>query len=210
MTEHDSLGAKVRSGTGPTKEHFRDAYDSPPPWEIGRPQRDIMAALDSLAPRGRAIDLGCGTGEHVLALAARGVEAWGIDSTEAAIDRARHKARERGLEARFVVGDALDLQPLGQRFELVVDCGLFHVIGDEERRRYVDEVRRVLVPGGVHLMLGFSTNPRHYGPRGYSESELRACFADGFVVRELRAATYEVTYGDQGEPAWLSLIERQG
>jgi cyclopropane fatty-acyl-phospholipid synthase-like methyltransferase len=210
MNDRDSLGAKVRTGTGPTKEFFRDAYDSRPPWDIGRPQRDIMAALDSLDPGGRAIDLGCGTGEHVLALAARGVEAWGIDSTEAAIESARHKARERGLEARFVVGDALDLQPLRQRFELVVDCGLFHVIGDEERRRYVDEVRRVLVPGGVHLMLGFSTNPRDRGPRGYSEDELRACFADGFVVRELRAVTYEVTYGDQGEPAWLSLIERQG
>ena len=44
------------------------------------------------------MDVGCGTGEHVLYLALRGHDAWGVDLAPLAIDLARHKAAERNIQ----------------------------------------------------------------------------------------------------------------
>src|SRR5690242_10661819 len=115
-----------------TREFFTTAYQGDaPPWDIGRPQRDLVTVFDELRISGSALDLGCGTGENALELARRGVDAWGVDSTLGAIEAARAKAAERGLSATFVHGDALELAALGRRFDTVLDCGLFHVIAEE-------------------------------------------------------------------------------
>jgi SAM-dependent methyltransferase len=120
-----------------TRDHFADDYlGAPPPWDIGRAQPALMAVFDELAIRGSVLDLGCGTGENVLELARRGLDAWGLDGAPGAIARAEAKGRERGLSARFVLGDALDLAPLGRTFDTVIDGGCFHVLADEERRAY--------------------------------------------------------------------------
>jgi ubiquinone/menaquinone biosynthesis C-methylase UbiE len=198
-----------------TREFFTTAYEGgPPPWDIGRSQRDLVSAFDELQLSGSALDLGCGTGEHVLELARRGVDAWGVDSTLAAIEAAREKAARRGVSATFVHGDALDLAALGRRFDTVLDCGLFHVIAEEDRRRYLAELSHVLDAGGRFLMLGFATNRTNRGPRGYSPEELRAYLA-GFREVFIRPAAYEVRPGTLpiddrrgGMPAWVSLFER--
>lgn len=198
-----------------SREFFTTAYEgAAPPWDIGRPQRALVSAFEELRLSGSAVDLGCGTGENLLELARRGLDAWGVDSTLAAIEAARAKAAERGLSATFVHGDALDLAALGRRFDTVLDCGLFHVIAEEDRRRYVAELPRVLDAGGRFLMLGFATNHAGRGPRGYSPEELRAYLA-GFREVFIRPAAFEARPGlpliDEalgGVPAWLSLFER--
>jgi SAM-dependent methyltransferase len=198
-----------------TREFFTTAYEgAAPPWDIGRPQRDLVAVFDELGISGSAVDLGCGTGENVLELAHRGLDAWGVDTILAAVAAARAKAAERGLSATFVHGDALDLAALGRRFDTVLDCGLFHVIAEEDRRRYVAELPHVLGAGGRFLMLGFATSSAGYGPRGYSPEELRGYLA-GFREVFIRPAAYEVRPGmplrDEalgGVPAWVSLFER--
>ncbi|MBK8256142.1 MAG: class I SAM-dependent methyltransferase [Polyangiaceae bacterium] len=191
-----------------TKEFFVTAYEgTPPPWDLGRPQRDLVQLFAELNVSGSAVDLGCGTGENVLELAQRGVEAWGVDSTPYAIAEAEKKRDRRGLKAHFVCGDALDLKALGRPFDMVLDCGLFHVIAEEERLRYVQELSNVLLPGGRFVMLGFQTNTtRERGPRGYSAEELRTYLAS-FREELLRPATYE-TNDSAGVPAWLSVFQR--
>ncbi len=192
----------------PTKEFFVSAYEgAPPPWDLGRPQRDLVSVFDELGISGSGVDLGCGTGENVLELARRGVDAWGVDSTPVAIAAAEKKRDARGLAATFVLGDALDLRALGRTFDTVLDCGLFHVIAEEERLRYVRELPSVLGPGGRFLMLGFQTSVRERGPRGYSPDELRAYLA-GYREVFIRPATYETNDSPAGMPAWLSLFER--
>ena len=56
-------------------ESFFDRYDAPPPWDIGRPQ----PAIEPLSFSGRVLDVGCGTDEHALLAASRGLEATGVD-----------------------------------------------------------------------------------------------------------------------------------
>src|SRR5512133_1201895 len=67
-----------------------------PPWDTGRPQPAFVGLAEAGAIRGRVLDVGCGTGEHVLLAAGLGLEATGIDVAAAAVERAREKANRRG------------------------------------------------------------------------------------------------------------------
>ncbi|WP_314623047.1 class I SAM-dependent methyltransferase, partial [Streptomyces stackebrandtii] len=74
------------------------------PWETGRPQPALRDLAEAGAFRGRVLDVGCGTGEVALLAAALGLPTVGIDSAPTAIETARRKAREQGLDVRFQVG----------------------------------------------------------------------------------------------------------
>jgi SAM-dependent methyltransferase len=104
-----------------------DLYASPPPWDLGRPQSAFLELAEQGAISGRVLDVGCGTGEHVLMCAGRGLPATGIDLAVPALEVAREKARERGLDARFLCHDALRVAELAESFDTVLDCGLFHM-----------------------------------------------------------------------------------
>ncbi|MHB8605659.1 MAG: class I SAM-dependent methyltransferase [Thermoplasmatota archaeon] len=72
---------------------------APAPWDIGRPQPEIVKLADAGAFQGRVLDVGCGTGENTIELARRGIVATGVDLAPTAIARAREKAKTRGLLA---------------------------------------------------------------------------------------------------------------
>jgi SAM-dependent methyltransferase len=130
--------------------------ETPPAWDIGRaqPAFDRLAKAGDLV--GSVLDAGCGTGEHALLAASLGHEVVGVDLSAKAIESAMRKAIERGIEARFLVADALRLTDLGRHFDTVLDCGLFHILDDVERERYVDGLAEVVPPGGRYHMLCFS------------------------------------------------------
>src|SRR5450432_1107977 len=166
------------------------AYTSgmPAPWDIGRPQPAFARLAESGLLSGRVLDAGCGTGEHALLAAAHGADAAGIDISPWAIGRAREKAAERGLRARFEVADALNLGPLGLTFDTVIDSGLFHVFDDQERARYVTSLASVLPPGGTCYLMCFSDRqPGDFGPRRVRQDELRIAFGDGWRIASITA-----------------------
>jgi SAM-dependent methyltransferase len=182
------------------------------PWDIGRPQPAFVRLADGGLLCGRVLDAGCGSGEHALLAAARGADAVGVDISPRAIGRARHKAAERGLTARFEVGDALSLDDLGLTFDTVVDSGLFHVFDDADRARYVTSLASVLRSGGTCYLMCFSERqPGDMGPRRVRQEELRTAFSDGWDVTAIVAEAFEVNPG-LGTPtaqAWLATIRRR-
>ena len=166
------------------------------------------------------LDSGCGTGEQTLLAAAHGADAMGVDVSGRAIQRARDKAAERGLRARFEVADALHLGDLGLTFDVIIDSGVFHIFDDADRERYVGSLAAVLPPGGRCYLMCFSDRqPGTVGPRRVREDELRAAFSDGWEVASIEADTFEVNPGIEFSPgmpaavaqAWLaSLVRRAG
>jgi cyclopropane fatty-acyl-phospholipid synthase-like methyltransferase len=185
--------------------------DTPPPWDIGRPQPAFARLAEDGLLRGQVLDAGCGRGEQALLAAAHGADAMGVDISPSAIEQARRKAAERGLTARFEVADALDLGQLGLTFDTVIDCGLFHTFDDDARARYVTSLASVLRTGGSCYLMCFSDRqPGDFGPRRVRQDELRAAFSDGWSVESIVAGTFEVNveFPTRTAQAWLATIQR--
>jgi SAM-dependent methyltransferase len=188
---------------------FDAAYATTPPWDIGRPQ----PAFASLAAEGRlgarVLDVGCGTGEHVLMAAQAGCDAVGIDISARAIRLAEAKARERGTRARFEVGDARRVDSPAEPFDTVLDCGLFHVFDDEDRQPFVESLGRVVRPGGHYVILGFSDEePPGWGPRRITQAEIREVFARGWEVETIEHTDLHVTIRVEPVRSWFASIRR--
>ncbi|WP_426513012.1 class I SAM-dependent methyltransferase [Dactylosporangium sp. McL0621] len=182
-----------------------------PPWEIGAPQPALLALADSGALRGRVLDIGCGTGEHTLMAAAAGLDATGIDRAADALAVAGRKARDRGLTARFIQHDALELAELGEVFDTAVDCLLLHALTPTDRSRYLDGLHAVLRPGGRLFVLCYSN--RHttepIPPHTMSRGELESCCTDGWTVDRVQATTSTSTMHAGGVAAWLAACTRR-
>jgi SAM-dependent methyltransferase len=188
---------------------FEASYASTPPWDIGRPQPPFARLAAAGRLRGRALDIGCGTGEHALMAATAGCEATGIDIAPSAIRLAQAKANERGISARFMVGDARDLASRAEMFDVVLDCGLFHVFDDEDRAPYVASLAAVTQPGSEYFMLCFSEHePAGWGPRRVTQDEIGNAFAAGWRIASIEPTELDVTIREEPVQSWLASIVR--
>jgi cyclopropane fatty-acyl-phospholipid synthase-like methyltransferase len=200
----------------PDRSVFENAYAGQAPWDIGKPQPPFVAAADRIT--GRVLDAGCGTGDLSLFLAGRGCTVTGFDFLDEPIRRAQRKAAERGIAATFLVKDAMTLPEWAERFDNVVDSGLFHVFSDADRRRYVEGMATVLEPGGRLFLLCFSDEePGDQGPRRVSKADLHAAFAGGWQIESIEAVRVEVRpdlqdlhFSEGGPRAWFAVVRRVG
>jgi 2-polyprenyl-3-methyl-5-hydroxy-6-metoxy-1,4-benzoquinol methylase len=183
-------------------------YAGKPEWDIDRPQPAFQALAEAGAFGGRVLDVGCGTGEHVLLCARLGLDATGVDVSSAAIRIAEQKARDRGLAARFLLQDARRLADLGESFDTVLDCGLFvHVVDDDaDRVTYLDGLRSVVPPGGRYFMACFRGEQGHH--RALTHDEIAAAFADGWRVDSIDPTMLKGVANADGIPAWLVTVTR--
>jgi SAM-dependent methyltransferase len=193
---------------------FECFYDGTAPWEIGRPQGVFTGIVDRLTSP--VLDVGCGSGEHALFFAARGLHVTGIDFVEEAIRRAKGKAAERNLGVEFLVKDALALTDWNARFASAIDGGLFHCFSDADRPRYAAGLAHVLRPGAPLFLMCFSdAEPGTDGPRRVSKRELHETFASGWKVESIQAVRCEVNpdcpdlkFPDNAPRMWFAVIRR--
>ena len=148
-----------------------------PPWDSGISPPEL---LDFLAnhPVGRAIDLGCGTGTNVITLARHGWHVMGIDFVPRAIQIARRKLIDAGVQADLKVGEVTDLKGISGPFDLALDIGCFH--GVPSRSAYLSELSRVLARGGYWLMYGFFKPELAASGPGLTAADLERIHLFGF------------------------------
>lgn len=119
-------------------------YDAENTWAA---DDDFFLALADERPGSRILDLGCGTGRLTTRLAAAGHVVTGVDPDEGAVDAARLKPYAEDVD--WILGTSAVLDEDAQ-FDLVLMTS--HVVqaiaDDEEWRRTLADVRRVLAPGG--------------------------------------------------------------
>jgi SAM-dependent methyltransferase len=141
---------------------------------------------------GRALDLGCGSGVHTVALAARGWKATGVDQIGAALRTARRRAETDHVVADFVQGDvtALDPATLGTGFDFFLDVGCFHGLSDQQRSAMGRSVTTLAAPDATLLLLAFTPGgaPRPL-PRGASARDIEVAFPGWGIVETEAAVT---------------------
>jgi SAM-dependent methyltransferase len=143
-------------------------------------------------PYGPALDLGCGSGVWGVPLAQRGWQVTSVDIVEKALQRARERVREAGVDVRVVHADVTDLHSagVGSDFRLVLDTGTFHGLTDDQREAMGREVSAVAASDATVLLDVFAPGRRGPLPRGASRGEVEAAFP-GWEVTDVEVADAE-------------------
>jgi len=183
-----------------------------PPWQIDRPQPEVIQLLENGKFESPVLDLGCGTGDNAIELARHGLVVKGLDAVPEALERARKKTEQAGLRQspEFVLGDALRLAESGLKARTVLDCALFHTFSDEERKDYIRGLEAVLSPGGRLHILSFSElETRQPGPRRLSLLEITESFEAGWRVEDSVRCRYWDRVRPDGAHAWRVSFVRE-
>jgi demethylmenaquinone methyltransferase/2-methoxy-6-polyprenyl-1,4-benzoquinol methylase len=109
-------------------------------------------------PGAKALDICCGTGDLLLALEAGGGGAmWGSDFSHPMLTAASKKIARRGFRSHVFEADALQMPVRDASFDLVTIAFGFRNLVDYPQG--LEEMRRMLRPGGVAAILEFSQPP---------------------------------------------------
>jgi len=116
---------------------------------------DVSFLEEVLAAEGKVLDIGCGTGRHLIELSRRGFKCTGIDLSEHMLNLAQAKLTRAGLEADLVQADMRKPLPFrraafGNAICMFSTIGL--IPGAAGRKAFVTEVNRLLQPGGIFAL----------------------------------------------------------
>ncbi|HEY3358588.1 MAG TPA: methyltransferase domain-containing protein [Polyangia bacterium] len=154
------------------------------PWDHGTVPADLRELLER-APRGRALDVGCGTGAQAVWLAQHGFEVLGVDLVPRAIAAARRRAAAAGASPQLALADAAAGDPaITGAFDLILDYGCYNSVPEAMRaglaRTYAARSRP-----GTELLL-FAMQPRAHGPGGADRAEVERRFVPAWRLEEER------------------------
>jgi 2-polyprenyl-3-methyl-5-hydroxy-6-metoxy-1,4-benzoquinol methylase len=166
---------------------YRNAAGDPArlPWHRENPSQLLVAAVEALGRRGRALDLGCGAGVFAAWMAEQGLQVTGIDLFPQAIAMARTRATARAVDVELVATNLADYQPAAP-FDLVFDSGCLHSLVGVDVEHYKRKLCSWLKPEG-HYVLGHwgkrhAFDWRPIGPTRRSEATITRLFAPEFVL----------------------------
>lgn len=90
-----------------------------------QPRSSPLSVLEQMIdrlPRGRALDIACGTGRNALFLAKHGYEVDAVDGAPEALRVGEEQARAQGLEVRWTEADLDDYIPPESDYAVIVNC----------------------------------------------------------------------------------------
>jgi len=143
---------------------------------LGAPLTERVIAGASIQNGEHVLDVGCGTATLLIAAKSRSplAQMVGVDPDERALAIAREKIAQHQVEVEIVQAGAEHLPFPTSCFDLVMSTLVFHHLPTEIKQRAIQEIYRVLTPGGRFLLADFGK------PEGLL---LRIFFALGALVQ---------------------------
>ncbi len=167
-----------------------------PRWDTNITPPEVVEYITSTTTRGRALDLGCGTGTNAIFLAQHGFQVVAVDFSSKAIDQARVKARRAQVAVEFHVADVTRLDFLNPPFDFVLDIGCLHALDTTDRVRYREQVVRLTRSGAMFMLYAFAPPPpdapRHwlrFRKAGITADQVHALFAVHFDLERVQHGT---------------------
>ena len=136
------------------------------------PFSSVVTFLYRHAPRDRArsdiriLEIGCGAGNNLWFAAREGFDVTGLDGSEAAMEFARKRFAEEGLQGEFVTGDFTDLPFDADSFDIVLERGAVSMAPTRAAHKAIEEAARVLRPGGLMYAEIYSDRATTLGREG--------------------------------------------
>ncbi|TDP98115.1 class I SAM-dependent methyltransferase [Labedaea rhizosphaerae] len=177
------------------------------PWDIKAPQPAVVRLADAGVLHDEVLDAGCGLGENAIFLASRGYRVTGVDGSPVALDTARARAAERGVDVTFLHADVTTMDGVDAKFSTVLDSALYHCLTASQRDAYAAALARVTLPGArLHLFCFADEGNEGFGlPMTVSRDDLREHLGNHWTIRDIELTEY--TTALKGE-AWAGMGER--
>jgi SAM-dependent methyltransferase len=116
------------------------------------PHPDMMEIVNYLKEKRakRVLDLGCGTGRHLILFANEGFEVYGLDAAPEGIEIAKNWLAEKNLSCELIVHQMEEKFPFQDSFfDAVISIQAMHHNKIEKIKFTIREIGRVLKPGGL-------------------------------------------------------------
>ncbi len=136
-----------------------------------KPQEDVpkIAALFKKQGVKKILDLGCGSGRHLIYLAKNNFDVYGIDIAKSGIKIAKNWLKDENLKAQLKIGDIYQKLPYPDNFfDAIISIQTLHHARVEKIRKLMKEIERILKPKG----LIFVTVRRALRARGWKKNKI--------------------------------------
>ena len=163
----------------------------------------------------RVLDQGCGIGQLTVALKERlpDADVWGIDIGAPMIRYGHMRAVELNVAVNFSQRLAEDSKFKDNSFDIVTSYILHHELPEEISKKLVNEVRRILRPGGLFFPIDFQTGAykgaesawaryMQFKDHRWNEEVWRQEYGNLNLPQVMSDAGFKVI--EKGPPAWRS------
>ena len=142
----------------------------------------------------RVLEIGGGIGTDHAQFAKHGAITTDIDLSSGHLALAQENFKLRGLKGTFVHHDAEKLPFPDATFDVVYSNGVIHHTPNTQR--VVDEIYRVLKPGGKAIVMVYAENSLHYWRNLVTVLGLRQHLLETFSIGEIMSRHVELTEND--------------
>lgn len=177
------------------------------PWYLPELDPDMKEALEKFKiSTGSFLDLGTGPGTQAIELSKMGFEVTGIDISKEAIMNA-HKLDN---QVKFVQDDILNIH-IRRKFDYIFDRGCFHIIEEEKRHVYLENVVKLLNKEGMLFLKCFSDKNTFtgFGPHHISRNMIQNLFSKHFDILKIKDSVYQSISTQQNKTLFVILKKKE-